>query len=670
MADGRIIYEIRGDDSGLQGDIDRANQTAERGTSKLASIAKSAGVAIGAAFVAVGAAAVKFGSDFETSIAMASTLFGDVDVDVDNLQSKLLELSDSTGLAASELGTTLYNALSAGIPATEDMGEALAFLEANTKLAKAGFTDIDTAVTTTAKVLNAYKMDVSQTDRIHQILMQTQNKGIVTVGELGSVLAQVTPTASAFGVSFEQVGAAIANMTAQGTPAAQATTQLNQLIAELGKSGTTAAENLLKATEGTDLAGKSFTELMAEGVTLNEILDLMNGYANENGVSLLDMFSSIEAGRAALANGGQNSQAFADALAAMSSETDVVGEAFDKVSGTSAEQFKRILNELKNMAIELFNSLQPAIDQILPALSSMLAVIGPLMSDLVVQLMPSLVSLVEKILPPVTAVVEKLLPVIVRLLSILLPSLIQITEAVLPVVLSILDAIIPVLETALTVLEPILEIIIELLEPILELINLGLQPLLEAFQWVMRAIFETVSTNLGYVQEILSGLLDFVKAVFTGDWESAWDAVKNIFVNIWEGIKNAFKAPFNFIIDGINKLLEGLNTIRIPDWVPGIGGLGFDIPLIPRLKKGTPFVPEDFYPAYLDYGERVLTAEQNIKFNTLGGLEGMERALSTSVSNPRSEIQLSVKLSGDVSMDGFKVGEIVMKNIDDVRSFL
>ena len=32
---------------------------------------------------------------------------------------------------------------------------------------------------------------------------------------------------------------------------------------------------------------------------------------------------------------------------------------------------------------------------------------------------------------------------------------------------------------------------------------------------------------------------------------------------------------------------------------------------IPRFATGMPFVPNDFYPAYLDYGERVLTKEQN-----------------------------------------------------------
>jgi hypothetical protein len=40
------------------------------------------------------------------------------------------------------------------------------------------------------------------------------------------------------------------------------------------------------------------------------------------------------------------------------------------------------------------------------------------------------------------------------------------------------------------------------------------------------------------------------------------------------------------IISAINTFLGGLNKIKIPDWVPGVGGKGINIPLIPTLAKG------------------------------------------------------------------------------------
>ena len=47
-----------------------------------------------------------------------------------------------------------------GIPVTEDMLAATAALEKLAKLANAGFTDIDTALSATAKTMNAYGMGV------------------------------------------------------------------------------------------------------------------------------------------------------------------------------------------------------------------------------------------------------------------------------------------------------------------------------------------------------------------------------------------------------------------------------------------------------------------------------------------------------------------------------
>jgi TP901 family phage tail tape measure protein len=177
MSDGKVIYEVRADDSKLDSDLDGANQKVEKGSGKLAKTAVAASATIA---IAATTAAVKFGTEFEDSFAKASTLFGDVEVDVDNLQSKILELSTESGVAATELNEGLYSALSAGVPITEDSAEALAFLESSAKLAKAGFTDVDTAISATAKTLNAYGMDVSEAERIQNLLITTQNMGEVT----------------------------------------------------------------------------------------------------------------------------------------------------------------------------------------------------------------------------------------------------------------------------------------------------------------------------------------------------------------------------------------------------------------------------------------------------------------------------------------------------------
>ena len=74
--------------------------------------------------------------------------------------------------------------------------------------------------------------------------------------------------------------------------------------------------------------------------------------------------------------------------------------------------------------------------------------------------------------------------------------------------------------------------------------------------------------------------------VFTGNWQKAWEGVKSIFSSIVNGFVAIIKLPINLIIDAINSFIAGLNEIEVPDWVPVVGGMGFNIPKIPKLAKG------------------------------------------------------------------------------------
>jgi len=100
------------------------------------------------------------------------------------------------------------------------------------------------------------------------------------------------------------------------------------------------------------------------------------------------------------------------------------------------------------------------------------------------------------------------------------------------------------------------------------------------------------------IKNIFSPVVDFFKNLFSkavSGIKSAFDGIKQWFSNLWQGIWNVIKTPVNWIIDGINVLIRGVNKISfdVPDWVPFIGGkkFGFNIPEIPKLATGG--FPED-----------------------------------------------------------------------------
>ena len=67
-------------------------------------------------------------------------------------------------------------------------------------------------------VLNAFKIEAKDVDKVSDVLFTTVRLGKTTLSELSSSLAQVAPLASASGVKFEEIAAAIATLTKQGTP--------------------------------------------------------------------------------------------------------------------------------------------------------------------------------------------------------------------------------------------------------------------------------------------------------------------------------------------------------------------------------------------------------------------------------------------------------------------
>ena len=344
--DSKVIIKILGDAT----NFDKAINGAEASLNGLKSVLAKLG--LGASLGAVAKEVVTNTNALEDAMSTASTLFGDVDVDIDNFRKKILELSSETGQSATSITNSLYNAFSSGVEVTEDMSTAMEFMETASKLAVAGLTDVDSAVDVLSKTMNAYGMSTDEVDQIAKNLVQTQNMGIVTVGELSQFLANVTPTASAYGVSLEDIGASISVMTKAGTNASSATTNLNRVLLELVDNESETAKNLKKATKEVLGQEKSFSDLQDESYNLQQVLLVMQQYAESAGLSIADLFSSSNAKSGAIQI-AKDVQTYTDYIDAMESETDIVQESYDKMMDTRSKAWSQLANRLKNITINI-----------------------------------------------------------------------------------------------------------------------------------------------------------------------------------------------------------------------------------------------------------------------------------------------------------------------------
>lgn len=165
---------------------------------------------------------------------------------------------------------------------------------------------------------------------------------------------------------------------------------------------------------------------------------------------------------------------------------------------------------------------------------------------------------------------------------------------------------------------------------------------------VLGSIFAVVGDVISSIIGILGGIIDFIVGVFTGNWSKAWDGVKSIFKNIIDGLVSIFKFPINLIIDGINSFIAGLNKVKVPDWVPVVGGKGINIPKIPKLARGG-IIDQ---PTLAVVGEAGKEAVMPLENNT-GWIDLLADKLSNKFGGKGNSIQLVVKIGEDTIFDKF-----------------
>ena len=771
---------------------------------------------ITAVAAAVYAGPVQSAQAYETAMAKVATIADTSAVPLDAMSQQIVALSNQTGIAATAIADDVYNAISAG----QNTADAVNFVTNSTKLAKAGFAESSQTLDVLTTILNAYGMSADKVGAVSDMLIQTQNKGKVTVGELSSVMGKVIPTANSNGVALEQLTASYAIMTSKGIAAAETTTYLNSMMNELGKSGSKTDKLLRSAT------GSSFKELMASGKSLGEVLQIVQDEASKSGLSLADMFGSAEAGKAAvtlLSNGvdgfnssvedmvnsvGATQSAFettdqtteakmqkaknsitnlgivlgqnllpivgnlADKVASLVTKVSefaqenpkavqtvlklVAGLAGLKVAGLGTklgfleakkgilgimgafEKFKAlkaaeslggvatkaggiavklgpivavaaaigaaiyyvannledvrakiqqtfgdeglkifdqiwasitmvgdafktafagvstdVFSTLQQILPTIISTLQTAATSILPVLVQLITQLAPLLAQfisailpvlgqlitaiiqiagqLITAVLPIIIELIAQLIPVVTQIISAILPVIIELLNTLLPVVMQIIQAVLPVIIELLNTLVPVI---MQIIQAILPVIIELLNQILPIIQLlvssilpvlvqVINALLPLFQTIISAILPVLTTLINAlvpviqvlasvlssvlggalttitnivksVMTVFQGLIDFITGVFTGNWSKAWNGIKTIFSGAVSGLGEIIKAPLRAVVSVVNGVISGLNKLKVPDWVPGIGGKGINIPLIPGFAKGTSSTPDTF----------------------------------------------------------------------------
>lgn len=288
----------------------------------------------------------------------------------------------------------------------------------------------------------------------------------------------------------------------------------------------------------------------------------------------------------------------------------------------------QIIQAVLPVLIQLVNAIVPILIQIiqavLPVLIQLVNAILPLLTQIIQAVLPVIIQLIQTILPLVMQIVDTILPIFINLLNTLLPIfaeiiqsilpvIIQLIQTVLPIVQQIIDTVLPIFISLLNTLVPIFQNIIQAILPVLTTLLQALIPVIELvaniFSSVLGSALQSIAAIVQNVMSIFQGLIDFITGVFTGNWSQAWNGIKSIFSGAVGGLGEIIKAPLRAVVSAVNTVISGLNKLSVPDWVPGIGGMGINIPLIPGFVNGTVRTPDTFIAG--ENGPELITGAAN-----------------------------------------------------------
>ena len=491
--------------------------------------------------------AIQNGSIYETSLAKVGTIADLGKLSIQKLGSQITDMSNTMGIAATDIAEATYQAISAG----QDTANAVEFAGQAAKLATAGFTSTTSAVDILTTALNAYGLSADQATHVSDVLLTTQNLGKTSVDELSSSMGRVIPLAAAYNVSVENLSSGLAVMTANGIATAEATTYTKSMLNELGDTGSSVGKILQQQT------GKSFAQLSADGKSLGDVLQVLYDSVGDDGTAFAGLWSSVEAGTGALSLVSGGADKFNGVLGQMVDSAGATETAYATMTDTFQHSMDSLQTTAENLSIDLFEAMEPGLKEAanwgtdcLNTLTSALNEGGPAAmldaaSGILENLTAGVVQKIPGLASAATQVITKLVQYLADHQDEIFDAGIQMLEQL---IIGITDNL-PQLITAAA--ELIAKFSAALISHLPDLLNCGAALLTTLVDGILRSI-----ENLG--EAALACI-----AKLTGVWDGSMDEWGHIGENIVTGLLNGITGMWDTLVSTVKGKVNGMvSTVK------------------------------------------------------------------------------------------------------------
>ncbi len=534
---------------------------------KVKGVGKKLSIGLTAPVVAAGAASIKAFNEVDGGLDIVVAKTGATGDELDSLEQSFRNLAseapdtfEDVGIAIGEVNTRLGFT---GDKLEQAAGDFLTFAYVNG-------VDLNDSIALVTRAMGDAGIEADKYNQVLDYLTVAGQKSGISVDKLAENLAKYGAPMRALGIDTKNAIALFAGWEKAGVNTEIAFSGMKKAISNWGKEGKDAGvefKNVMQQIkDAPDIASATSLAIEAFGAKAGpDLADAIQGGRFE----VDEYIKALENADGAMNETFDNMvDPPDDVVVLMNNLKLMLNDLGQAILTAAVPVIKNLIDHLKNLQ-EWFNNLSPEAKQLIVVIGGIAAAVGP-----VLVVLGTLASSIGSLIPIIAFIASPIGLVIAAIAA---------WVAAIVIAYNKVGWFRDFINTSFNAIK---DIVVGVFKVLADTTKSTFDFITGFIGGAMDGAVKIISDYVNAITRIFDGIIDFVTGVFTGDWSRAWQGVVDIFGGIFEGIAAVAKAPINAMITLINGFLGGLNNIKIPKWIPGVGGKGFSIAKIPYLAEG------------------------------------------------------------------------------------
>ena len=664
MNDAEVRLQVKIDSSSAEKSVSNLSNKTQDLSNKFTKVGKTMTVSVTAPLTALATAGVKYNATMETYLANLTTLLGGNQQEAQKLLNTLKEMAATTPYETTDLVKATQKMMAFGISANDSLN----YLQMLGDIAMGDANKMDSLTLAFSQMGASGRASMED---INQMIDTGFNPLTIVAQKTGESMADLRDRVSAGEVSFQEIADAMKTATSEGgiyfgsmdkasqTTAGKISTLKDDFNSALGSMTESLLPFATKSVERMSKLAQWFSNLddngkklvltfagiaMAIGPISGAIGNLIKVGVGINKVVTAVKAWNLATKAMAIAQGALNAVMMVNpitwiilAIVALigaivllwtkcewfrnlvTSMIDGIVNIFQKVVDFFKNNWQTILLFILNPFAGIFKILYDKFEGFRNFVNAIVEAIKGFFVGLfnkIASIVGTVATYIYNAFLVVVAIVATILEAIYNVVSSVVMSILNVIGSIVTWIYN--NVLLPVYTFFANIFTMIYNNIVNFINMVIGVFstiaswiyNNVLLPIYNFFYSIFTGVWNTILTVINWIKSGFSKVADFIKTTFNN--------VKSFISNIFSTIGGIIKAPINGVIGLINGVLKKLNKIKVPDWVPGLGGKGVNFPMIPKLATGTNYIAREGL-AYLHEGEAVVPKKYN---PALGGNTG------------------------------------------------